>query len=58
MNVAGANDSFVITGDITAMWLRDSTNQVLPYMIFAKEDEDLRNMLRGVVMRQVRSVLI
>lgn len=55
---AGENDSFVITGDIPAMWLRDSTNQVLPYMMFASEDEGLRQMLHGTVMRQLRSVAI
>ena len=55
---AAANDTFIITGDIDAMWLRDSTNQVLPYMQFAASDADLRAMLHGVVMRQVRSVLL
>jgi meiotically up-regulated gene 157 (Mug157) protein len=55
---ASANDSFIITGDIPAMWLRDSTNQVLPYMAFAGQDEGLRAMLHGVVLRQCRSVLI
>ena len=53
---ASANDSYVITGDIDAMWLRDSTNEVLPYMAFASSDAPLAAMLRGVVMRQARSV--
>ena len=55
---ASHNDSFVITGDIDAMWLRDSTNEVLPYMAFAAQDPALAAMLHGVVMRQARSVLI
>ena len=55
---ASRNDSFVITGDIDAMWLRDSTNEVLPYMAFAAADPALADMLHGVVMRQCRSVLI
>jgi len=54
----GRPDTFVITGDIHAMWLRDSTAQVWPYLPFAREDPRLRLMLRGVVERQVRCVLI
>ena len=53
----GANDTFVITGDIDAMWLRDSTNQVLPYLPYAADDAPLRAMLCGLVRRQARSVL-
>lgn len=52
------SDTFIITGDIEAMWLRDSTWQVECYLRFAKEDHHLRNMLKGVVQRQLRSVLI
>ena len=51
-------DSFIITGDIEAMWLRDSTNQVLPYIPYAPFDEDLKVMLEGLIARQARSVLI
>jgi len=51
-------DTFVVTGDIDAMWLRDSTNQVLPYLNFVNEDMSLKNMLHGVINRQVFSVLI
>lgn len=55
---ASANESFIITGDIPAMWLRDSTNQVLPYIPLMLKDAALQSMIRGVVMRQLRSVLI
>ena len=56
--LATSNDSFVITGDIPAMWLRDSTNQVLPYVPFANEDPHLASFLHGLVLRQLRSILI
>ncbi len=54
----GDDDTFVITGDITAMWLRDSGAQVWPYIRLAKEDEGLRKLVRGVVRRQMKSLLI
>lgn len=41
--------TFVYTGDIHAMWLRDSGAQVWPYVQLANEDEHLRNMLAGVI---------
>ncbi|NBD23718.1 glycoside hydrolase family 125 protein [Paenibacillus glycinis] len=46
--------SFVITGDIPAMWLRDSSAQIRPYVDLAGDDEDLRRLIRGVVHRQAR----
>jgi meiotically up-regulated gene 157 (Mug157) protein len=42
-----ANDSFVITGDIDAMWLRDSMNQVLPYLRFVNEEPHLAYLYVG-----------
>eukprot|EP01112_Ceratiomyxa_fruticulosa_P012174 TRINITY_DN335_c0_g2_i5.p1 TRINITY_DN335_c0_g2~~TRINITY_DN335_c0_g2_i5.p1 ORF type:complete len:474 (-),score=85.65 TRINITY_DN335_c0_g2_i5:187-1608(-) len=54
----GLPDTFVITGDIQAMWLRDSTNQVIVYMPYAKQDPNLQTMLLGVVYRQAKSILI
>jgi meiotically up-regulated gene 157 (Mug157) protein len=51
-------DSFIVTGDITAMWLRDSTNQVWPYLSLVKDDIALRNLFRGLINRQAKSVLI
>jgi uncharacterized protein len=49
---------FVITGDIPAMWLRDSAAQVRPYVKYAKEDADLRNILEGVIQKQAELVCI
>ncbi|HEY1628939.1 MAG TPA: glycoside hydrolase family 125 protein [Tepidisphaeraceae bacterium] len=47
----------VITGDIDAMWLRDSTNQVWPYLPLAHRDPALQDVLRGVINRQIDCVL-
>ncbi|MGA7411283.1 MAG: glycoside hydrolase family 125 protein [Bryobacteraceae bacterium] len=54
----GNPDTFVITGDIDAMWLRDSTAQVWPYLPLAKDDRHLRTLIEGVVRRQTRCILI
>lgn len=54
----GKPDTVVITGDIPAMWLRDSSAQVWPYLPLAKRDEKLRAMLEGVIRRQARCLLI
>jgi meiotically up-regulated gene 157 (Mug157) protein len=56
--IDGRPDTFVITGDIHAMWLRDSTAQVWPYLPLAGVDERLKDLLAGVVNRQTRCVLI
>lgn len=54
----GRPDTFVLTGDIHAMWLRDSSAQVYPYVILAKEDEKLKQLLQGVIRRQADCILI
>ena len=48
----GDDDTFVYTGDIPAMWLRDSGAQVWPYVKLAKKDEKLRRLVRGTILRQ------
>ena len=55
--VGGVPDTYVVTGDIDAMWLRDSSAQVSAYLPFAKEDAKLRAMLEGVVRRHAALVL-
>ncbi len=50
--------TFVYTGDIPAMWLRDSGAQVWPYVQFANEDEHLRQMLEGVIRCQFSLICI
>ncbi|GHV62183.1 hypothetical protein FACS1894195_3830 [Bacteroidia bacterium] len=49
-------DTFVITGDIDAMWLRDSAAQVWPYLPLCKNDEPLRLLIAGVINRQTRCI--
>jgi meiotically up-regulated gene 157 (Mug157) protein len=50
--------TFVITGDIPAMWLRDSTAQVRPYMRLAGEDAQVRRVANGLIRRHARCLLI
>ena len=54
----GKPDSFVITGDIRALWLRDSTAQVTPYLPLAKDDPELRKLIKGLIHRQAFCVLL
>jgi len=58
-DVSFENDqtTYVITGDIGAMWLRDASAQVRPYLYFAG-DPEVRSMLRGVVAREAKDMLL
>jgi meiotically up-regulated gene 157 (Mug157) protein len=49
-------DTHVVTGDIDAMWLRDSSAQVWPYLPLLKRDEKLRELVEGVIRRQGRLI--
>src|SRR6201991_1844202 len=53
----GKPDTYVITGDIDAMWLRDSSAQVWPYLSLCKDDKDLQQLIRGVIHRQAKCIL-
>ncbi|NDV69912.1 glycoside hydrolase family 125 protein [Dysgonomonas sp. 25] len=52
------DDTIVYTGDIHAMWLRDSGAQVWPYVQLANTDPHLKNMLAGVIRRQFKCIII
>ncbi|HVW97950.1 MAG TPA: glycoside hydrolase family 125 protein [Mucilaginibacter sp.] len=54
----GRPDTFVITGDINAMWLRDSSAQVWPYLPSIKNDPALKELIKGVLNRQAACILI
>lgn len=56
--IGGKPDTFVITGDIKAMWLRDSSAQVWPYLDFIKKDNNLKDLIAGVINRQTKCILI
>ncbi len=49
-------DTYVITGDIDAMWLRDSTAQVWPYLPLMKSDTKLQQLIAGVINRHTRCI--
>jgi meiotically up-regulated gene 157 (Mug157) protein len=53
----GKPDTVVVTGDIPAMWLRDSSAQVWPYLQFVAQDADLARLIEGVIRRQTRCIL-
>ena len=55
--IDGRPDTFVITGDIDAMWLRDSSAQVWPYLPLMKDDKNLQELIKGVINRQVKCIL-
>lgn len=55
--VNGRPDTYVITGDIDAMWLRDSTAQVSPYLSLVKGDKALQQLIAGVINHQVKCVI-
>jgi hypothetical protein len=51
--VNGRPDAYLITGDIDAMWQRDSSAQVYPYLPLMAEDPQLRSLIQkraGIIM--------
>jgi len=49
--------SFIVTGDINAEWLRDSTNQLAQYQLLAKTAPDISNLIRGAIATQAEFVI-
>jgi meiotically up-regulated gene 157 (Mug157) protein len=56
--VDGQPDTFIITGDIDAMWLRDSSAQVQGYLPLCPQDAHLRQMIEGLIQRQSKCILL
>ena len=54
----GEYDTFVYTGDIHAMWLRDSGAQVWPYLQLINDDPELKRLIAGVILRQFKCICI
>ncbi len=54
----GVPDTYVITGDIDAMWQRDSSAQVNPYLPLCAKDKELSLMVEGLIRRQTRNILL
>lgn len=50
-------DTYVVTGDIPAMWLRDSVAQVWPYLGFVKDDLELKKLFQGLIRKHVDCIL-
>lgn len=53
----GKPDTYVITGDIDAMWLRDSSAQVWPYLQFVNQDAQLKKLVAGIINRQTQCII-
>jgi meiotically up-regulated gene 157 (Mug157) protein len=56
-NNAQQPDTVVVTGDIPAMWLRDSSAQVWPYLAFVSADPELASLIKGLIRRQAHCIL-
>ena len=54
----GKNHTYIITGDIEAMWLRDSTAQVWHYLPLAKKSKDIERLLIGLISNHARCILL
>lgn len=50
--------TYVQTGDIPAMWLRDAASQTLPYVRFIPAFPQLRPRVVGVIQREAQNILI
>ena len=53
VKLPASGEPFVITGDIPAMWLRDSSAQVRHYLGAAQNDKALSDLIGGLIRRQM-----
>ena len=50
--------SFIVTGDINAEWLRDSTNQLAQYQGLAAKDPRIESLILGAINTQAEYVIM
>ena len=50
--------SFIVTGDITAEWIRDSTNQLQGYQALATKDPGLQTLILGAINTQAEYMVL
>jgi len=58
VKIQGDGTTFVLTGDIPAMWLRDSTAQIRPYLFLANENKEIRQLIKGLIERHFQMIHI
>ena len=49
--------TFIVTGDIDAEWLRDSTSQLTQYQRLANKDANIKSLILGAINTQVEYVI-
>ncbi len=52
------NDTYIITGDIDAMWLRDSINQIVQYLPFINESLNIKDLIKSLIFKQMKFIQI
>src|SRR5699024_6579198 len=50
--------TYVLTGDIPAMWLRDSTAQIRPYLFLANGNDEIKSLIKGLIERHFQMIHI
>ena len=46
--------TYIVTGDIPAMWVRDSCAQIYPYVYMSKDATDLQRIIKGTILRHIK----
>lgn len=54
----GKSHTYIITGDIEAMWLRDSTAQIWHYLPLAHTAPEIESLLIGLIRNHARCILL
>jgi uncharacterized protein len=58
ISVPGQEATYIITGDIEAMWLRDSTNQFIPYIRMPNNCTHIPALTRGILNTQAEFLMV